>query len=300
MSSGFRPNCSRGCPAPLPGADPMITELAPAKINLALHVRRRREDGYHELETLFAFLRGGDVIRIDAADAPSFTLTGPFGPTLAAEASDDNLVTRAAARFANRFGIAQPVAIELEKHLPIASGIGGGSADAAATLRALARLNDIDPHASELFEIAATLGADVPACLLGKSAVGEGVGDRLQAVVGVEDAPVLLVNPRVAVSTGAVFEAWDGIDRGAMPEGSLIDRAIAGRNDLEPPARVIAPVIGDVVAALSEGQGVVLARMSGSGATCFALYDSLQARDEAAARIAAAHPDWWQMASTLG
>jgi 4-diphosphocytidyl-2-C-methyl-D-erythritol kinase len=276
----------------------MITELAPAKINLALHVRRRRPDGYHDLETLFAFLRDGDTIRIERSDAPSFCLTGPFGSVLAGEG--DNLVTRAAGRFAEAFGADGAYAIELEKHLPIASGIGGGSADAAATLRALARLHDVMPDDPRLFAIAEALGADVPACLLGLSAMGEGKGEKLEPVEGVTDVPVLLVNPGVAVSTGAVFKAWDGIDRGPIPPGTLIERALAGRNDLEPSARAIAPVIGEVVAMLTQAPGVVLARMSGSGATCFALYESIAARADAAAAIRAARPGWWCLESTLG
>ncbi len=276
----------------------MIIETAPAKINLALHVHRRRPDGYHELETLFAFLRDGDTIRLEAAEAPSFRLTGPFGAILAGEG--DNLVTRAAAAFAEAFGTDPAVAIELEKHLPIASGIGGGSADAAATLRALARLWGVAPDEPRLFAIAEGLGADVPACLLGKSAVGEGKGEKLRPVEGVTDVPVLLVNPGVAVSTAAVFKAWDQVDRGPIPPGSLIERAIAGRNDLEPPARAIAPVIAEVLGMLAAAPGVVLARMSGSGATCFALYDSIEARSLAATAMRAARLDWWTLESTLG
>jgi 4-diphosphocytidyl-2-C-methyl-D-erythritol kinase len=275
-----------------------ITESAPAKINLALHVRCRRPDGYHELETLFAFLRDGDVITVEPADAPAFRINGPFAAGLTAEG--DNLVTRAADRFAERFGTSRSVAITLDKHLPIASGIGGGSADAAATLRALARLYDIPLDDTALYDIAAGLGADVPACLLGKSAVGEGVGERLTPVSGVANVPVLLVNPGVAVSTAAVFKAWDGVDRGPMPAGDLVERARNGRNDLEPPARAIAPVIGDVVAALAATPGVVLARMSGSGATCFALYETIADREAGTAAIRAAHPDWWTLPSTLG
>lgn len=276
----------------------MIVEPAPAKINLALHVRRRRADGYHDLETLFAFLRDGDTISVDRADTASFALTGPFAAVLAGEG--DNLVTRAAARFAEVFGTSGAYAISLDKHLPVASGIGGGSADAAATLRALARLEGIDPLDPRMFVIAEALGADVPACLLGRSAIGEGKGERLEPVDGVTDMPVLLVNPGVGVSTGAVFTAWDGVDRGPIPPGTLIERALGGRNDLEPPARALAPVIDAVLAMLAEHKGVTLARMSGSGATCFALFADTKARDAAAAAINRAQPSWWTLASTLG
>ncbi len=275
----------------------MIVELAPAKINLALHVRRRRADGYHELETLFAFLQAGDTISVARATVPSFRVTGPFAEGLTGEG--DNLVTRAARLFGERFGETGALDIILDKHLPIASGIGGGSADAAATLRALARLQGIAADDAALFAIAEVLGADVPACLLGRSAIGTGKGEQLEPVAGLVDTPVLLVNPGVAVSTGPVFRAWDGVDRGGIGPGDLLARAMAGRNDLEPPARALAPVIGDVVALLQVQPGVLLARMSGSGATCFALFDSAEHRARAAALVRAAQPGWWCLESAL-
>ncbi len=275
----------------------MIIELAPAKINLALHVRRRRDDGYHELETLFAFLQHGDTISIERAGSSGFSVTGPFVGGL--EGEGDNLVTRAARRFGEVFGDPGPLTIVLDKHLPIASGIGGGSADAAATLRALARLTGVAVDDARLFAIAEALGADVPACLLGRSAVGTGKGEQLQPVAGLVDTPVLLVNPGVAVSTGPVFKTWDGVDRGGIGEGDLLVRAIAGRNDLEPPARALAPVIGDVVALLQAQPGAVLARMSGSGATCFALFDTVAARASAAVAVRSLRPGWWCLESAL-
>lgn len=277
-----------------------VEELAPAKINLALHVRARRPDGYHELETLFAFLTHGDVVRVEPADVPSFRLTGPFAEALGAAGAggDDNLVTRAAAAFAAALG-GGPWAITLDKHLPIASGIGGGSADAAATLRACARLGGIAADDRRLFTIAEALGADVPACLLGQSAIGMGKGERLAPAAGVSGVPVLLVNPGVAVSTAAVFRGWDGIDRGGLVRGDLLDVAIAGRNDLEPPARALAPVIADVVARLADLPGVMLARMSGSGATCFALFGDAAVCADGAAAIRAHAPGWWCLESAL-
>ena len=264
----------------------MIVEKAPAKLNLALHVRARRADGYHELETLFAFVEFGDEVKVAAAEADSFTVTGPFAVGLAGEG--DNLVTRAAARFAERFG-GGAHAITLDKHLPVASGIGGGSADAAATLRALGRLHGVAVEA--MFEIAAELGSDVPACLLGRSAIGRSRGERLEPVSGMPGTPVLLVNPGVAVSTAEVFRRWDGVDRGPLGATPL-----AGRNDLEAPAREIAPSIGEVLALLAAQPGVTLARMSGSGATCFALFES-DAACEAAAR--AMRPAWWAQPTRL-
>lgn len=290
----------RGSPPRSPtdqrSADMIIDEVAPAKINLALHVRARRDDGYHELETLFAFLRHGDTVRVEPSDTATFALTGPFGAALQGEG--DNLVTRAASAFAATFG-GGPWAITLDKHLPIASGIGGGSADAAATLRALARLGSIATDDARLFAIAETLGADVPACLLGRSAVGTGKGEQLVPIDGLSGVPVLLVNPGVAVSTGAVFRLWDGVDRGPLGEGPLLARALAGRNDLEPMARTLAPVIGDVVARLAAMPGVMLARMSGSGATCFALFDDEDACSEAAVAIRREQPGWWCLESAL-
>ncbi|MBC9031463.1 4-(cytidine 5'-diphospho)-2-C-methyl-D-erythritol kinase [Sphingomonas sp. JC676] len=264
----------------------MITEIARAKLNLALHVRARRPDGYHELETLFAFVEDGDVLQVEPADTDSFALTGPFAAALAGEA--DNLVTRAATRFREAFG-GGGHAITLDKRLPVASGIGGGSADAGATLRALGRLHGVP--LGEMFDIAAALGSDVPACLLGETAIGRGRGERLEPVPGLPGMPVLLVNPDVAVSTAEVFTRWDGIDRGPLTPDPML-----GRNDLYAPARLVAPVIETVMAWLDAQKGVTLARMSGSGATCFALFDSKAARAAAAAGVP---QGWWHLETRL-
>ena len=289
----------------------MIREPAPAKINLALHVRRRRADGYHDLETLFAFACHGDVVTVAEAAADSFTITGPFAAQLSSidggggsrrltegdSPRAQNLVIRALDDFARTFAIAQPHAIMLDKRLPIASGIGGGSADAAATLRALAGLHGVARDDLALHTIAAALGADVPACLLGRTTLGTGKGDALVEIAGAPGTPLLLVNPLVQVSTAAVFAAWDGIDRGAIPDGDLLARATAGRNDLEPPATRLAPVIADVRAMLDDSPGVTLARMSGSGATCFALFATQAQRDDAAQ--AAGARGWWTLPTFL-
>lgn len=267
-----------------------LAETAYAKVNLALHVRRRRADGYHDLETLFAFAEDGDRLTAEPADGLRLSIEGPFATGLAAD--EGNLVLRAAHALRAAAGGDAGVHIVLDKRLPIASGIGGGSADAAAALRLLARLWEI--RDVDLMAIADGLGSDVPACLGSITAVGEGRGERLRPIAppGLAGAGLLLVNPGVPLSTAAVFAAWDGLDRGPLDP---CDPA-AGRNDLEPPARAIAPEIDAVLAALD---GAPLARMSGSGATCFALYASDADRDRARDRIVAAHPDWWTLATRI-
>jgi 4-diphosphocytidyl-2-C-methyl-D-erythritol kinase len=287
----------------------MIREIAPAKINLALHVRRRRADGYHEIETVFAFARDGDMVTV-AVGEPGFAITGPFARDLSCGHEDGgsrgrteggsqaNLVERAEVAFTGHFGVAAGHAITLEKNLPIASGVGGGSADAAATLRALATLHGVAHTDPALHDIAARLGADVPACLLGRTTIGTGKGDTLEEIAGLAGMPLLLVNPRVQVSTARVFAAWDGEDRGPISGGGdLLARARSGRNDLEPPATALAPVIAEVRALLDAAPGALLARMSGSGATCFALFADTATRDAAAGEAEAR--GWWTLATTL-
>jgi 4-diphosphocytidyl-2-C-methyl-D-erythritol kinase len=259
----------------------ILTETAYAKINLALHVRRRREDGYHELETVFAFCEQGDVLTAEAAGTLSLTIDGPFGNGLSAT---DNLIVRAA----EAMGV--PARLHLTKNLPVASGLGGGSADAAAALRLLERLTG---QTMPPLDIQRALGADVPACVVSQTMRGEGVGEALSPVASVSGTPVLLVNPRIPLSTGAVFKAWDGIDRG--PLGDWIE----GRNDLEAPACTLVPEIAVLIEWLRSRRDVTLARMSGSGATCFALFDSLTARQNAAREAAVAFPDYWAMESVL-
>lgn len=258
-------------------------------------MRRRRADGYHELETLFAFVADGDSVTL--GDGEGFAVDGPFAGALAGEG--DNLVTRAAARFAEAFGIEPAGRITLTKRLPVASGLGGGSADAAATLRLLAHREGIALDDPRLFACADALGSDVPACLYTRTAIGRGRGERLEPITGASGTPVLLVNPGVAVSTAQVFGGWDGVDRGALEVGDLLDVARAGRNDLEVPALAVAPVIGEVLELLSAQPGVALARMSGSGATCFALFDDVDARDAAADAVNAAHSGWWCLKTVL-
>jgi 4-diphosphocytidyl-2-C-methyl-D-erythritol kinase len=280
-----------GGPPPRGGED---FEIGYAKINLALHVRGRRADGYHDLETLFAFVDAGDGLRAEPADAFSLTVIGPFADDLADE--PDNLVLRAARLLAARNGIATALAFTLDKHLPVASGIGGGSADAAAALRLAGRVWGAAAITVLPGDVAGELGADVPACVASRLCFGTGVGDVLADcdVPGLAGMPVLLVNPRVPCPTGPVFRRWDGIDHGPLDPAQWRK----ARNDLEAPAIALVPEIGAVLHALAR-TGARLSRMSGSGATCFALFDEASARDRAAEQIAVEHPGWWTLSGAL-
>lgn len=270
------------------------TENAPAKINLALHVRERMADGYHRIETIFAFARDGDRLSVEAADDLVLLIHGPFAQGLSA--GPENLVMRAAEALRRAGGIRQGAALRLDKRLPIASGIGGGSADAAAALRLLARFWNTQVP---LEPIARALGADVPACLSGAMVRGDGRGEELTPIDhrGLSGMPLLLINPGVAMPTGPVFQAWDGVDRGALRGGDPLEAAIAGRNDLQPPAIGLCPVVGEVLRWLDEQPGIVLARMSGSGATCFGLFESGERLARADAEAARRWP--WRLATAL-
>ena len=264
-----------------------MQETAYAKINLALHVRRRREDGYHALETLFAFVDGGDELVAHTAAVDCLTVVGEF-----AQALDDpfgNIVAKALQVLPHAGGLA----ITLEKNLPVAAGLGGGSADAGAVFRLI---RDSHGLPDDWRERAAKLGADVPACVDSTTHIGRGTGtEREEVVDDLAGTPVLLVNPRVPLSTGPVFKAWDGTDRGALPTGTAREIAFAGRNDLRAPAISLCPIIADVLGAL-DGTKPWKAEMSGSGATCFALYETKAARDAAALAMPA---NWWQLSGKL-
>jgi len=267
-----------------------MRETAYAKLNLALHVRARREDGYHELETLFAFCEHGDVLSAEPAERDEVRTLGEFADVVGDPG--DNLVARALTALPHPDGLS----ITLEKNLPVAAGLGGGSADAGAVFRLIENAHGLpgDWQARAL-----KLGADVPACVRSEMAVGRGVGEELAPLENdLAGTPVLLVNPRIALSTGPVFAAWDGFDRGPLPQGSARDIALQGRNDLEAPAISICPAIDQVLRALG-ATSPLLARMSGSGATCFALYENAELRDAAERVIALRQPGWWRMASVL-
>lgn len=269
------------------------SETAYAKLNLALHVRGRRSDGYHDIETIFAFCEDGDTVEAETEEAEqsgmSLAVDGTFSAAL--KGHSDNLVERAWGALAARAEGKWQTRLRLRKQLPVASGLGGGSADAAATLRLLDRLWGLGVD-GQIEEIGSTLGADVPACVRSVPTRGTGKGDELQPLdLGLGGAPVLLVNPRVELPTAEVFERWDGIDR-----GPLGDDWLHGRNDLEEAAMSLVPQIRSVVAWLSAHRGVELVRMSGSGATCFALFDS----EVQCQRVADAVPrEWWRMATRL-
>ena len=264
-----------------------ISEPAPAKLNLALHVRGWLPDGRHALETIFAFCTDGDKVEAEAGDEFTLEIDGPFAEGLSA---DDNLVLQAAKALGEAAGVTAGARLILTKKLPVASGIGGGSADAAATLRLLTRLWGIGPQWA--VEIAPGIGSDVPACLLSLTARGTEAGDKLELIqdLSISGTPVLLVNPGTPLSTGQVFARWDGVDRGSLSAWR------DGRNDLEEPARELAPVVGNVLDWLQRQEGASFVRMSGSGATCFALFDSEDARDAAAAVCPA---NWWHLATHL-
>jgi 4-diphosphocytidyl-2-C-methyl-D-erythritol kinase len=272
-----------------------ITEIAYAKINLALHVRSRRNDGYHMLETLFAFADDGDVLTASPADALQLTIDGPFSNALLDD--DDNLVLRAARAVQVAFGIQSGAAITLDKQLPVAAGIGGGSADAAAMIRLLAQLWNLDLQDPRFLEIAAGLGADVPACIASRTVRGEGVGDVLLPVDAgaLAGMPILLINDFTPCPTGRVFKLWDGVDRGPLAQGTDLATIAASRNDLEAPAKLAVPQITDLLGTLKSQDGVMLARMSGSGATCFALFDTW----ENCRWAEMSFPDIWHLSARL-
>ncbi len=279
----------------------MPFERAPAKVNLYLHVTGRRADGYHLLDSLAVFGPAADEVTAEPAEGLSLTLDGPFGAGLAAET--DNLVLRAARALAETAGLAPGAALRLTKRLPIASGIGGGSADAAAALRLLDRLWGLSLGEARLAGIAARLGADVPVCLASGPMRMQGVGEVLSPAPALPDCGLLLVNPGLALATPAVFRAREGgfTPPAALP-GAWADAAAmardleALRNDLEAPAIRLCPPIAEVLAALRALPGCLLARMSGSGATCFGLFATPAAAEAAAPALPGG---WWRSAGAL-
>ncbi|KHJ55974.1 hypothetical protein LA66_04990 [Aureimonas altamirensis] len=287
-------------------ADAAMRATAHAKVNLALHVVGKRADGYHLLDSLVAFADVGDRLTLTRADTDALHLSGPFGHGLEGH---DNIVARALAlarRVAEAHGHAiGPISIELEKNLPVASGIGGGSADAAAVLRAL--LPGMPRAARDaLMGAALGLGADVPMCLDGRALVARGIGEALSPLPQFPALPMVLANPGVAVSTPAIFKALRTACNGPLPErpaqgfdsvDSLVSYLARCRNDLATPAMSMEPVIAACLHAM-QAAGAARAAMSGSGATCYGLFDDATQAQRAAAAIAAANPGWWVRATT--
>jgi 4-diphosphocytidyl-2-C-methyl-D-erythritol kinase len=290
-----------------------LTEDARAKVNLTLRVVGRRVDGYHDLESVVAFADCADHLSLTPAAQLNLTTTGPLAQACGEAA--DNLVFKAAQLLGERVGDLKCGDFTLDKVLPVAAGIGGGSADAAAALRLLAQLNGLALDDARLIEVARLTGADVPVCLASRACVMTGVGETLLPL-NLPKMPCVMVNPRVPVATRDVFNALglrngellvgatDVIEAPGWPdEGASLEDWVealsAGANDLEAPATRIQPVIGKVLAALSASDGAWLARMSGSGATCFAIFENTAEAQRASQKIAQDHPQWWVHAGVL-
>ena len=281
--------------------------LAPAKVNLFLHVGPLGADGYHPLASLAAFADVGDRLTVEPADRLSLALTGPFAGALQGEG--DNLVLRAVRMLGTAAGVGEPgLRITLDKQLPVAAGLGGGSSDAGAVLKLARDVLDLPLDEAALAGIAADLGADGPLCLQARAAWAEGRGDVLTFETALPPLSALLVNPGVPSSTGAVYRAFDvappgRADRPASPAlwdvACVIDWLAVQRNDLQAPAVALAPAIGQALAAVVALPGVRLTRMSGSGATVFALFDTAAAAEAAGKVLADLHPDWWNRPTTL-
>lgn len=287
-------------------AEHVFTETARAKINLTLRITGRRADGYHALESLVVFADIADALTLEAAGHASLDVTGPFAGAIGA--AGDNLVLKAFQRLSALVPGLKGGSFHLDKHIPVAGGVGGGSADAAAALRLLARHNGISFDDARVMTAALQTGADVPVCLVSRACVMAGIGERLSPPLQLPELPALLVNPRVGVSTRDVFAALgkaglpkDGRPLGDPPHeiGAFIEFVKAYGNDLTAPAIACAPVIGEVLAALEVLPGARVARMSGSGATCFALFTTETETEAAASQLAAQHPDWWMAATVL-
>ena len=278
--------------------------LARAKVNLYLHITGKRADGYHLLDSLIVFAEGGDAIEAQAADRLGLAIDGPFADGL--DNGPDNLVLRAASALQALTGTAQGAAIKLTKNLPIASGIGGGSADAAATLHVLCDLWRVRPSQDALLQLTAKLGADVPVCLAGKPSFVGGIGEDIAAATGLPKSWLLLVNPRVATPTPAVFKTRRGdfsaAGRWAQPPKDFADFAArlgACRNDLTEAAVSVTPQIREVLSAIGRLPDCALARLSGSGATCFGLFADERSARAAEQRLRAGHPHWWSLAAAM-
>ncbi|KIL97430.1 4-diphosphocytidyl-2-C-methyl-D-erythritol kinase [Paramagnetospirillum magnetotacticum MS-1] len=275
-----------------------FTIEAPAKVNLTLHVVGKREDGYHLLDSLVAFAGVGDTLEFSPSGTLSLDVSGPTASQIPTEG--ENIILKAARLLAEATGVSKGGAIRLTKRLPVAAGIGGGSADAAAALKGLMRLWDVSLAPEALRNLALSIGADVPVCLAGTPMRMMGVGEVLEPAPALPPAWLVLVNPMVPLHTPPVFKARTGPFSSADPlrespgDAKALALALAARrNDLTPPAITIEPVVGEVLAAIATTADCLLPRMSGSGATCFGLYAQEAQARLAAAQLIAAHPGWW-------
>jgi 4-diphosphocytidyl-2-C-methyl-D-erythritol kinase len=291
----------------LEGQDRPLTVTAPGKINLALHVVGRRDDGYHLIETLTVFTRFGDRLTIESAEADSFSATGPFAGDVPA-GEEDNLVITARDRLRAAFPLADcpPVAIRLEKNMPIASGLGGGSSDAAATLLALASVWGLSVTKAELAKLGPALGADVPMCVAAKPLIASGIGERITVLKDFPPLSLVLVNPGVPVPTATVFRAlreYENPGLPPLPEPLTLDTLVewlgTTRNDLEETARSIAPEIDEALHEIGMA-GALAARMSGSGATCVGVFAREAQAEAAAQHIRSQRPGWFVVATQSG
>ena len=287
----------------------MLSDRARAKINLTLHIEGRRPDGWHALESLVCFAGKSDALTLTPGEALSLRVDGPTA--MAAGDGDDNLVLRAARHLAGQVPGLTMGAFHLTKRLPVAAGVGGGSADAAAALRLLAQANGLSMDDERVMATARATGADVPVCVGSKARMMRGVGGDLGPTLRLPPLFAVLVNPGVPVETKSVFariglapgQSLGGGAHPAIPDGASLDQLLPllrkGRNDMEDAASVVAPVIGSVIAVLSAARGCKLARMSGSGATCFALFETCHAASKAAKVIRRDHSAWWVAATLL-
>jgi 4-diphosphocytidyl-2-C-methyl-D-erythritol kinase len=282
-----------------------LLEKAPAKINLTLRVLGRRADGYHELESLVAFADVADTLTLEPDNKDTLEITGPFAAD--SGAITNNLVLKALAAARNCIGAVKAGRFSIEKNIPVAAGLGGGSADAAATLRLIAGANEIALDDARIMSAAQAVGADVPVCVASRPCIMRGVGELLSdPLLDLPPLAGVLVNPRVPLSTRDVFGKFTGSqggnELGDVPHGlgSLIDFLKLHGNDLTPAARACSPVVGEVLEALKTLPGARLVRMSGSGPTCFALFSTPGEATTAARKLARDRPDWWVRAATIG
>jgi 4-diphosphocytidyl-2-C-methyl-D-erythritol kinase len=289
----------------------VVTEYAPAKVNLTLEVLGKRADGYHELSSLVAFTTGlGDVVILDTAKPVGVSVSGPFATSIAGA----NLIETTLRLIEMAAPDLQCGAVHLEKNLPVAAGIGGGSSDAAAVIRAVRTVNGADAEAVDWQALALRLGADVPVCLASQLSWMTGLGERVRPLPADIALPAVIVNPLVPVPADKTAQVFRALRAGPLPEGygsgehaqgplagdQIIDAVMRGTNKLEAPALTIVPEIKAVLTALAKRPGCRLARMSGGGPTCFALFGDDAEAQAAAAQLSAGHPDWWVRATVLG